>query len=428
MVTVVLFLFLWNFRTTFISLTAIPLSLIAAILVMNYFGISINTMTLGGLAIAIGALVDDAIIDVENVFRRLKQNAHSPAPAPVMDVIFRASSEIRNSILFATLIIVIVFLPLFSLGGFEGRMFAPLAFAYIISITASLVVALTVTPVLCYFLLGRSKLIHDEKDSRLVAWTKRHYAGILNWTLRHPYKIIATSAAMLLVAVVMFAFMGREFLPPFNEGTLNINANMPPGTSLQESNRIGNVIETVLHEVPEVVSTTRRTGRAELDEHAAGVNTSEIEVVIKEGDRPHAEFMEDVRQRLARIPGVEAEVGQPISHRIDHLLSGTRAQIAIKLFGPDLATLRTKAAEIREQMSKIDGVVDLLVEPQVGVPQVKINLNRTQAAAVGLKAEDLAETVDTAFNGHTASQVLEDQRTYDVLIRFDGIAGIDRCH
>ena len=422
MVTVVLFLFLWNFRTTFISLTAIPLSLITAILVMNYFNISINTMTLGGLAIAIGALVDDAIIDVENVFRRLKQNAQSVTPAPVIDVIFRASSEIRNSILFATLIIIIVFLPLFSLGGFEGRMFAPLAFAYIISITASLVVALTVTPVLCYFLLGHSKLIHDERDSRLVALLKRRYARDLNWVLRHPYKIIGVSVMTLAIAVSMFAFMGREFLPPFNEGTLNINANMPPGTSLQESNRIGNVIESVLHEVPEVVSTTRRTGRAELDEHAAGVNTSEIEVVTKEGDRPHAEFMDDVRQRLARIPGVEAEVGQPISHRIDHLLSGTRAQIAIKLFGPDLATLRTKAAEIRDQMAGVPGIVDLIVEPQVGVPQVQVNMDRTAAAAVGLRAGDLAETVDTAFNGHVASQVLEEQKTYDVLVRFDDSA------
>jgi CzcA family heavy metal efflux pump len=419
MVTVVLFLFLWNFRTTFISLTAIPLSLIAAILVMSYFGISINTMTLGGLAIAIGALVDDAIIGVENVFRRLKQNAHAPTPVPVIDVVFRASSEIRSSILFATLIIILVFLPLFSLGGFEGRMFAPLAFAYVISITASLIVALTVTPVLCYFLLGRSKLLHDERDSRLVTWLKKHYARILNWTLRNPYKIIATSGAMLLVAVFLFSIMGREFLPPFNEGTLNINANLPPGTSLQESNRIGNVIESVLHEVPEVVSTTRRTGRAELDEHAAGVNTSEIEVVTKEGDRKHAEFMEDVRQRLARIPGVEAEVGQPISHRIDHLLSGTRAQIAIKLFGPDLATLRTKAAEIRDQMAGVPGIVDLIIEPQVGVPQVQVNMKRQAAAAVGLRAIDLAETVDTAFNGHVASQVLEEQRTYEVLVRHE---------
>jgi CzcA family heavy metal efflux pump len=422
MVTIVLFLFLWNFRTTFISLTAIPLSLVTAILVMSYFGITVNTMTLGGLAIAIGALVDDAIIDVENVFRRLKQNDHSPNPEPVIRVIFKASSEIRNSILFATLIIILVFLPLFSLSGFEGRMFAPLAFVYIISLTASLIVALTVTPVLCYYLLGHSKLLHDERDSRLVAWLKRRYARILNWTLRHPYKIIGASAVMLLVAVLLFPFMGREFLPPFNEGALNINASLPPGASLQESNRIGSIIETALREVPEVVSTTRRTGRAELDEHAAGVNLSEIEVVTKEGDRPHSEMMEEVRQKLARIPGVTGEVGQPISHRIDHLLSGTRAQIAIKLFGPDLATLRTKAGEIREAMATVPGIVDLLVEPQVGVPQVQINMNRQAAAAVGVSAESLAETVDTAFNGHVASQVLEEQKTYDVLVRFDDSA------
>jgi CzcA family heavy metal efflux pump len=422
LVTVVLFLFLWNFRPTFISLTAIPLSLLTAILAMSYFGITINTMTLGGLAIAIGELVDDAIVDVENVFRRLKLNEQLPTPEPVVNVIFKASSEIRNSIVFATLIIVLVFLPLFSLSGFEGRMFAPLAFAYIISIVASLIVALTVTPVLCYFMLGRSKVIKDDHDSRLVIWLKSHYARLLNWTLRHPYKIIGASVAMLLVAMLLFPLMGREFLPPFNEGTLNINASLPPGTSLQESNRIGNIIENVLHEVPEVVSTTRRTGRAELDEHAAGVNSSEIEVVTKESDRPHAEVMEEVRQKLSRLPGVEAEVGQPISHRIDHLLSGTRAQIAIKLFGADLATLRTKANEIRDAMAGVDGIVDLLVEPQVGVPQVQINMNRQSAAAVGLRAEDLAEAVDTAFNGHVASQVLEEQRTYDVLVRFNDSA------
>lgn len=422
MVTVVLFAFLWNFRTTFISLTAIPLSLVTAVLVMSFFDITINTMTLGGLAIAIGALVDDAIIDVENVFRRLKQNDHSRTPEPVTRVVFKASSEIRNSILFATLIIILVFLPLFSLGGFEGRMFAPLAFAYVISITASLIVALTVTPVLCYYLLGYSKLIHHERDSRLVALLKRRYARDLNWVLRHPYKIIGVSAVLLAVALLLFPLMGREFLPPFNEGALNINASLPPGSSLQESNRIGSIIEAALHEVPEVVSTTRRTGRAELDEHAAGVNTSEIEVVTKEGDRPHSGMMEEVRQKLGRIPGVTAEVGQPISHRIDHLLSGTRAQIAIKLFGPDLATLRNKAGEIRDVMAGVPGVVDLLVEPQVGVPQVQVNMNREAAAAVGLSAEALAETVDTAFNGHAASQVLEEQRTYDVLVRFDDSA------
>lgn len=422
LVVVVLFLFLWNFRTTFISLTAIPLSLLAAILAMNWFGITINTMTLGGLAIAIGELVDDAIIDVENVFRRLRQNAHEATPEPVVKVIFKASSEIRNSIVFATLIIVLVFMPLFALSGFEGRMFAPLAFAYIISILASLVVALTVTPVLCYFLLGKSQLIHEEKDSRLVAWLKRHYARTLDWTLRHPMEIISLSAIMLAAALFLFPLMGREFLPPFNEGTLNINANLPPGTSLKESNRVGNLIEKSLREVPEITSTTRRTGRAELDEHAAGVNTSEIEVVTKEGKRKHTDVMEEVRQRLSQLPGVAVEVGQPISHRIDHLLSGTRAQIAIKLFGPDLATLRTKAKEIRDAMGTVPGIVDLLVEPQVGVPQLQLNLNRPAAAAVGLTAEDLAQTIEVAFNGEVVSQVLEEQRTYDVLVRFNDSA------
>jgi CzcA family heavy metal efflux pump len=422
LVIVVLFLFLMNFRTTFISLTAIPLSLLAAILAMGWFGITINTMTLGGLAIAIGELVDDAIVDVENVFRRLKQNAQSATPQPALTVIFKASSEIRGSIVFATLIIVLVFLPLFALGGFEGRMFAPLAFAYIISIAASLVVALTVTPVLCYFLLAGSSVIREEKDSRLVAWLKRRYAGILNWTLRRPYKIIGASAVTLAAAIAVMPFMGREFLPPFNEGTLNINANLPPGTSLKESNRVGKLIEMALSEIPEVVSTTRRTGRAELDEHAAGVNTSELEVVTKEDGRSHAEVMEDARRKLAGIPGVAVEVGQPISHRIDHLLSGARAQIAIKLFGPELAALRTKANEIRDAMSTVPGVVDLLVEPQVGVPQAQINLKRQAAAAVGLSAGDLAEAVNTAFNGEVVSQVLEEQRAYDVLVRFDDAA------
>jgi HME family heavy-metal exporter len=301
-------------------------------------------------------------------------------------------------------------------------MFAPLAFAYIISIMASLVVALTVTPVLCYFLLGQSQLIHDEKDSRLVAWLKRHYARTLNWTLRHPLEIISLSAILLVAALSLFPLMGREFLPPFNEGTLNINANLPPVTSLKESNRVGNMIEKALLEVPEIASTTRRTGRAELDEHAAGVNTSEIEVVTKEGKRKHTEVMEDVRQRLAQLPGVAVEVGQPISHRIDHLLSGTRAQIAIKLFGPDLATLRSKANEIRDAMATVPGIVALLVEPQVGVPQLQLNLNRAAAAAAGLNAGDLAEAIEVAFNGEVVSQVLEDQRTYDVLVRFNDTA------
>src|SRR5262249_43288927 len=386
---------------------------------MTYFGITINTMTLGGLAIAIGELVDDAIVDVENVFRRLKLNAQSGKPESTAIVIYKASSEIRNSIVFATLIIVLVFLPLFNLGGFEGRMFAPLAFAYIASIAASLLVALTVTPALCYFLLGRSKLIESEGDSTLVALLKKRYARDLNWTLRHPWEIIAISVALLAIAIMLVPLMGRAFLPPFNEGALNINVSLPPGTSLQESNRIGMIVEQTLHRTPEVISTTRRTGRAELDEHAAGVNASEIEVVTKQSRRPQAAVMEEVRENLSQIPGIVSEVGQPMSHRMDHLLSGTRAQIAIKLFGPDLVTLRNKAEEIRKAMESVAGVVDLLVEPQVGVPQLQINLDRPAAAAVGLHASDLAETVDTAFNGEAVSQVLENQRTYDVVVRFN---------
>src|SRR6266699_414907 len=390
-----------------------------AVIMMTYFGISINTMTLGGLAIAIGELVDDAIIDVENVFRRLRQNAQSGMVQTPAAVIFKASSEIRSSIVFATLIIVLVFIPLLNLGGFEGRMFAPLAFAYIASVAASLLVALTVTPALCYYLLGRSRLVRETGDSKLVRWLKWIYVRILQWTLRRPVEIIGFSAVLLAVAIMLFPLMGHEFLPPFNEGALNINVSLPPGTSLQESNRIGRIVEDTLHRTPEVVSTTRRTGRAELDEHAAGVNASEIEVVTKQLDRPQAAIMEEVRQNLSQIPGITSEVGQPMSHRMDHLLSGTRAQIAIKLFGPDLVTLRNKAEDIRKVMETVPGVVDLMVEPQVGVPQLQINMDRKQAAAVGLRAENLAETVDTAFNGEAVSQVLENQRTFDLVVRFN---------
>jgi CzcA family heavy metal efflux pump len=301
-------------------------------------------------------------------------------------------------------------------------MFSPLAFAYIVSIAASLVVALTVTPALCYYLLGGRQFLREHTESRLVIWLKRRYSSVLSWTLRRPFQIITASVVMLAVAIGVIPLMGREFLPPFNEGTLNINATLPPGTSLEESNRIGRVLEASLRKTPEVVSTTRRTGRAELDEHAAGVNQSEIEVVTRASDRPHVAVMEEVRNNLAQIPGVEAEVGQPISHRIDHLLSGTRAQIAIKLFGPDLVTLRNKAEEIRAAMAEVPGIVDLLVEPQVGVPQLQINMNREAAASLGLRAEDLAETVDLAFNGEAVSQVLESQRTYDILVRFNDSA------
>ena len=419
MVTVVLFFFLWNVRTTVISLTAIPLSLIAAVVVMEWFGLGVNTMTLGGLAMAIGQLVDDAIVDVENVFRRLKQNAQRSTPAPALDVVFRASSEIRHSITFATLIVVIVFVPLFGLGGFEGRMFAPLGIAYIVSIAASLVVALTVTPVLCHALLGRASAIRDPHDSWLVTRLKRAYARLLERVLRRPRAVLVAAAALLLTTLALVPTLGREFLPPFNEGSLNINATLPPGTSLAESNRVGALIEAALQATPEVVSTTRRTGRAEQDEHAAGVNTSELEVVLRPRFRPHSEVLAEIRERLGRIPALDVEVGQPISHRIDHLLSGTRAQIAVKLFGPDLATLRAKAGEVRAAMAGVPGIVDLLVEPQVGVGQVQVNLDRRAAAPLGVRAEDLVETVETAFGEHAVSQVLEEQRSYDVVVRLD---------
>ena len=422
MVAVVLFLFLWNVRTALISLTAIPLSLLAAVVTMSYFGIGINTMTLGGLAIAVGELVDDAIVDVENVFRRLKQNAASPRPEPVLTVVYRASSEIRNSIFYATLIIILVFLPLFSLAGIEGRMFAPLAFAYIVSIAASLVVALTLTPVLCYWFLARSRLIERPGDAVLVRFLKAVYARVLAATLRHPHEVIVVSLLLLVVSLSLAPLMGREFLPPFNEAAMNINVTLPPGTSMRESNRIGARVEEALREIPEVVSTTRRTGRAERDEHASGVNASELEVVTAGGARTQFEIMDEAREILARIPGAGVEVGQPIAHRIDHLLSGTQAQIAIKLFGPDLPTLRNKGEEIRAAIEGVPGVVDLLLEPQVGMPQVQVRVDRANAAALGIAAADLTRAVENAFNGVVVGQVLERQRSYDIIVRLEDSA------
>jgi CzcA family heavy metal efflux pump len=418
LVSLLLFPFLWNVRTTLITLSAIPLSLLTAVVALHHFGLGINTMTLGGLAIAIGELVDDAIVDVENVFRRLQQNDQRTAPLPPVSVVFRASSEIRNSIVYATLIVILVFVPLFSLSGVEGRLFAPLGVAYVISIAASLLVALTVTPVLCYYLLGHSRP-GERGDSHLVAWLKQHYRRILNGTLQRPGHVLLGSTAMLAAAVAVIPFLGAQFLPAFNEGTLNINTVLPPGTSLRESNRIGNLVEETLRRTPEVISTTRRTGRAERDEHAAGVNQSELEVVLGQSRRRHPEIMREVRENLARIPGVHFEVGQPISHRIDHLLSGARAQIAVKLFGPDLAVLRSKGEEIRRAAASVPGVVDLMLEPQVGVPQVQVNLDRQAAAAVGLRAGDVADAVETAFFGRTVSQVLEQQRIYDMVVRLD---------
>lgn len=418
LVMIVLFLFLLNFRTTFITLTAIPLSFVATFLVMKAFGISVNTMTLGGLAIAIGELVDDAIVDVENIFRRLKENRQRPDPLPALEIIYRASSEVRNSIVFATLIVVLVFVPLFALGGIEGRMFVPLGIAYIVSILASLVVSITVTPALASYLLPKAKAT-ERGDGWMVRQLKRGNAWVLDRTLSRPMPVIALSATLIVASIAVVPFFGKEFLPSFNEGTAVVNVIAPPGTSLTESNRIGAIAEREILKVPEVVSVGRRTGRAEMDEHAEGVHYSEIDVDLKESERSRREVLDDLRDRARQIPGVSVSVGQPIAHRLDHLLSGVNAQIAIKLFGSDLDVLRAKAQEIEAAMGQVPGVVDLQIEKQVLVPQLKIEVDREAAARYGIQAGALAETLETALNGRVISQVLEGQRTFDLVLRFD---------
>jgi len=418
-VLVVLFLFLWNFRTSGVTLTAIPLSMVVAALIFRWWGISINTMTLGGLAVAIGELVDDAIVDVENVFRRLKENAQLETPRPVLDVVYDASSEIRNSIVYATAVIILVLIPLFFLGGLEGRMFAPLALAYGTTLVASLVVSLTVTPVLASYVIPGAKLVKEGHDSFLLRWLKAVDRRALHVTLRHPWKIIVLAAAICVVSFMSFAFMGGEFLPPFNEGTITVTVIANPGTTLAESNRLGAIAETLMKKVPETVSTARRTGRAELDEHAEGVNYSEIDVVLKRSEREREAIMNDVRDQLASIPGVVLNIGQPISHRLDHILSGVRAQIAVKIFGTDLGVLRQKAAELYDLASKVPGVADLQIEPQIEVPQVRVVVKRDEAARYGLTVEEVAEALETALNGRVVSQVLEQQRTFDLVVWLD---------
>ncbi len=419
LVAIVLFLFLLNVRTTAITLTAIPLSFVVTFLVLWAFGISINTMTLGGLAVAIGELVDDAIVDIENIFRRLRENRHLPVPRPSLEVIYHASLEVRTSIVYATVIVALVFLPLFMLTGVEGRLLAPLGLAYITALVASLFVSLTITPVLASYLLPKMKAMREEKDSFVVRFLKKYDEKLLHSTLRHPYKVIIGSTILFLVTVATLPFVGTAFLPEFNEGTLTINVLTQPGTSLFESSRIGTIAEKLVMQVPEVISTGRRTGRAELDEHAEGVHYTEIDVDLKESDRTREDILTDIRDKLGAIPGVNINVGQPISHRLDHLQSGVRAQIAVKLFGDDLSVLRSKAEEIRNVMQTVEGATDVQIEKQVLIPQVRFNVDRERAAQYGLQPGEITETLETALNGRTVSEAIEGARRYDVVVRFD---------
>ncbi|MBC6605416.1 efflux RND transporter permease subunit [Hymenobacter sp. BT188] len=425
LVVIVLFAFLLNVRTTIISLTAIPLSLLVTALVFKLGGISINTLTLGGLAIAIGELVDDAIVDVENVFRRLRENRQLAQPRPALQVIYEASSEVRNSIVYATIIVVLVFLPLFALSGMEGRIFAPLGVAYITSIIASLFVSLTVTPVLCYYLLPKMKM-HAEQDSRLVRWLKAKDTRLLSFGFRHPKLILGTTGLLFVLAAATVPFFGTEFLPPFNEGSLTINFSAPAGTSLAESNRLGTIAEKQMLQVPEVAYTARRTGRAELDEHAESVNNSEIEVAFKTDEELEKEGLErrekdvilnDLRQRLSLLQGVSVNVGQPISHRLDHLLSGVRAQVAIKVFGNDLLELRRYANEVRDVAATVPGVVDLQVEKQVQVPQLLIRPREDAIRALGLPRGEVVQDLETLFQGAVVSRILQGQQSFELIVK-----------
>ena len=419
LVTIVLFLFLLNFRTTFITLTAIPTSFLVTLFFMRSFDLSINTMTLGGVAIAIGLLIDDAIVDVENVFRRLKENRERETPEPILQVVFKASVEIRSSIVYATIIIILVFLPLFFLSGVEGRMFAPLGVAFIVCLLASLLVALTLTPVLCSYLLPKARFMESKGDAFLVRWLKKQQTHLLRFTLPHAWEVLIAAAFLVLLSIAFIPLMGREFLPDFNEGTLTVNVMSEPGISLTESNEMGRLAERLMGSVPEVISTGRRTGRAELDEHAEGVHYTEIEVDLRRSGRSKEEVLADIRNRLAILPGAAINIGQPISHRLDHMQSGVRAQIAIKVFGPDLPLLREKAAEIESVMKTVPGMVDVSVEKQSLVPELLLAVDRQRAAQYGLQVAEVNSVLEIALQGRVVSEVLEEQRTFDVVVRLD---------
>ena len=414
-VAVVLFAFLLNVRTTLISLTAIPVSILVTAIVFKMLGLSINTMTLGGLAIAIGELVDDAVVDVENIFRRLRENREAGNPRSTFDVVVSASQEVRSGIVYATMIIVLVFVPLFALSGIEGRLFAPLGQAYIISILVSLVVSITLTPVMAYYLLPGMKRL-DEHEGWLVRTLKRGNRAALAVVFRWQKLLMALAAVGVLIAAVSATMLPRAFLPPFNEGTFTISMLFNPGISLAESHRVGLIAEKLILEVPEVRAVGRRTGRAELDEHAEGVHSSEIEVDLNPSDRAKTEIVADIRARLSILP-VAVNVGQPISHRLDHMLSGVRAQLALKVYGSDLDTLRSVAEGLRGQIASIPGLVDLQVEKQVRIPQLEIRIDYDRAALYGIQPAAITEALERLSNGRVVSKLVDGARSYDVVMR-----------
>ena len=441
LVMIILILFLMNVRTTLITLTALPLSIIMTFLVFHWFGMSVNTMTLGGLAVAIGELVDDAVVDVENVFRRLRENRHAVSPLPAMRVVFDASSEVRNPIIMGTVIVCLVFLPTMFLPGIEGRLFWPLAQAYIISIFASLLVALTVTPVLSYYLLPNMKKMKEEKDGPVLRWCKALARKSYAVALPRPWTVIGSGLAVFLIALFVVTRLGSEFLPPFNEGTATVNVILQPGVSLAESDRIGRKAEEIMLSSPEVKSTGRRTGRAEQDEHAEGVHYSEMDVdfwtrdeakhpekhIQTSGRTPPAPaairsreiVFAEIEEKLKVFPGVSVSVGQPISHRIEHLLSGVRAQVAVKIFGDDLNTLRSLADQTKAAMNGIEGVADLQVEQQVLVPQLHIAVKRAAAARLGFTPAALTDAMETATKGKVVGQVLDGLRSFEMVLTLD---------
>ena len=422
-VIIVLFFFLMNLRTTIISVVALPMSILVSILVLHWLGFTVNTMSIGGIAIAIGSLVDDAIVDVENVYKRLRENRALPAAdrQPTIKVVFEASKEVRMPIFNSSLIIMASFLPLFFLSGIEGRMLIPLGVSFIVALVASTIVALTLTPVLCSYLLGGTK--HDDKvlgkDPLLTRLLKKHYRNALSWSLGHSRLVLGATGILFVIATVVLFTLGRGFLPSFNEGSFTVNVSALPGISLEESDRIGRLAEELILEVPEVRTVARKTGRAELDEHALGSNVSELEApyVLDKG-RTRGAVARELRAKLATIPGANIEIGQPISHRIDAMLSGTEAQIAVKVFGPDLPTLYTIGQKIKSTMSEVDGIVDVNLEQQIGRPQIDIKPRRGMLARYGLTPAQLSDFIETAMGGNVLSQVYDNGLPYDLTLKF----------